>query len=153
MHSDGLCIHPSFVCDGFDDCKEAEDEKNCTTKSKEDTKDHGVKTSCEKQGFFQCHDGLCIHPSLVCDGFEDCVEAKDEKNCTTKSKEDTKDHGVKTSCEKQGFFQCHNGLCILPSLVCDGFEDCREAEDEKNRKLKMKRIAPLNQKRTPQIKL
>ena len=36
-----------------------------------------------------------------------------------------------TSCSKDQF-QCSNGQCILAKWKCDGHEDCKYGEDEKN---------------------
>ena len=33
------------------------------------------------RGFFQCNEGHCVPPRLVCDGTKHCVEGDDELNC------------------------------------------------------------------------
>ncbi|GAA6084184.1 low-density lipoprotein receptor-related protein 1B, partial, partial [Tachysurus ichikawai] len=42
---------------------------------------------------------------------------------------------VEKDCEThcaQDQFQCHNNLCISAKWLCDGQEDCKTGEDERN---------------------
>ncbi len=55
--------------------------------------------------------GLKIAHATVCDGFEDCNDGADEKNCPE--------------------YTCKDGEKVTPSDVkCDGFEDCNDGSDE-----------------------
>lgn len=68
----GRCLPKSFVCDGDNDCRNGEDETNCSAAC-------GDKT-------FRCHsDGRCLPIAKYCDGTKNCVDGSDEEGCTTKA--------------------------------------------------------------------
>jgi len=105
----GYCIDQSSVCDGFRDCHHdgGSDEANC-------------KGKCPKDR--RCDDGECLRSSSDrCNGFDDCHDRSDEKNCD----------GGKAPCPK-GFKSCDDGQCIMSYFWCDRDPDCRDKSDEKN---------------------
>lgn len=65
--SAGICIHKRYTCDGFNDCKNNEDEKDNLC---------GVDP-CENK--IRCPDGRCIPASWCCESYR-------EPNCTIKVK-------------------------------------------------------------------
>ena len=105
------CILKHFYCDGDDDCGDNSDEPD----------------SCGEQqcpdGHIQCPgESLCINPSSLCDGIENCPHGHDENrtfcNSTTNQ--------VKCT----GLFKCSNDICVDPTLVCDKHDDCGDFSDE-----------------------
>ncbi len=77
----GGCIPWSFVCNGYNDCKFDEDEKNLCVDNNHLTKvtlkDKNVSSSiCDG---FQCSTGKCIPLEKVNDFRPDCEEADDEE--------------------------------------------------------------------------
>ncbi|XP_063961438.1 uncharacterized protein LOC129270205 isoform X2 [Lytechinus pictus] len=63
---------------------------------------------------FNCSSGLCVSIDAVCDGFNDCFDFSDEKNCHCSA----------------DMFNCSNGRCIDLNSTCDGFNDCLDFSDE-----------------------
>ena len=74
-------------------------------------------------GQFRCENHLCIPMLWKCDGFKDCTDSTDEKDCTAISCPENK-------------FTCggSNGKapkCIDKSKLCDGTDDCEDGADER----------------------
>lgn len=147
-----VCIQRSQVCDGNEDCPGGDDEVNCPgscapSSRKEDDfvqcRDgiryhkkyacsgmlkacQGRCSECDKETAFTCKNHKCIKKSLICDGFDDCGDKSDEKNCDCnemKRREDTMQCKVAARGGKP--------KCIPLSRRCDGYEDCPDGEDER----------------------
>ncbi|XP_043921911.1 low-density lipoprotein receptor-related protein 5 [Protopterus annectens] len=95
------CIPMAWRCDGFPECDDQSDEKNCPVCS-------------ENQ--FQCEKGQCIDVRLQCNGEYDCQDKSDEADCDT-------------ICHPNQF-RCVSGQCILDKQQCDSFQDCNDGSDE-----------------------
>uniref|UniRef100_A0A8C2CQ05 Suppression of tumorigenicity 14a n=1 Tax=Cyprinus carpio TaxID=7962 RepID=A0A8C2CQ05_CYPCA len=92
------CINPSLRCDGWNDCGDSTDERNC---------------KCDAS-MIQCRNGICKPMFWRCDGVNDCGDDTDELNC---------------GC-KVGEFKCSNDQCVSEKLKCDGNRDCKDGSDE-----------------------
>ncbi|KAG7333138.1 hypothetical protein KOW79_003273 [Hemibagrus wyckioides] len=135
------CVSSALVCDGWNDCGDSSDEKNCQCKSDmiscknglckpmfwkcDGVDDCGDKTdemncgaAC-KEGEFTCGNGVCISIKQRCDGRNDCNDNSDETDC-----------GRSTVCLETNF-QCKNGQCVIKqNPECDGVQDCTDGSDE-----------------------
>ncbi|XP_010178870.1 PREDICTED: CD320 antigen, partial [Mesitornis unicolor] len=95
------CIPVAWRCDGFTECEDHSDEKNCPVCS--DTQ-------------FQCESGQCIESALRCNGEANCQDNSDEKNCEVLCLTDQ--------------FRCASGQCIGKNKKCDHNLDCSDSSDE-----------------------
>ncbi len=96
-----------------------------------------VEVSC-LPGHAPCNDKTCILSHYFCDGFADCPDYSDEKECSHVCS--NVGVSVNVNCFKECkrsvcvchdlYFQCPLGGCIPWSRVCDGIPDCGQAEDE-----------------------
>ncbi|XP_046879480.1 transmembrane protease serine 7 [Hypomesus transpacificus] len=101
--STGLCVEKSRRCDGLDDCQDESDEVFCSSPLK------------------NCGGTSPVHPLYVCNGEKDCIDGRDETNCT-----------LETSCSEIRY-RCASGSCILKKNArCDGLTDCLDDSDENN---------------------
>ncbi|CAF1603418.1 unnamed protein product [Adineta ricciae] len=108
-----LCISWTQVGNNQIDCLGATDERN-TAWCREDNRMLGHR--------FRCANGSCIHNSLVCNGFNDCIEGSDEQVCYWM-------HGSNRTTSTCNYpqFQCLNGKCI-PSYSCSKRKQCADSE-------------------------
>ncbi|XP_061438480.1 low-density lipoprotein receptor-related protein 6 isoform X3 [Rhineura floridana] len=95
------CIPVAWRCDGFTECEDASDERNCPMCS-------------ESQ--FQCESGQCIDSTLLCNGEANCQDSSDEKKCEVLCLTDQ--------------FRCASGQCIGKNKKCDHNFDCSDSSDE-----------------------
>uniref|UniRef100_A0A3P9PSZ2 ST14 transmembrane serine protease matriptase a n=1 Tax=Poecilia reticulata TaxID=8081 RepID=A0A3P9PSZ2_POERE len=134
----GLCISQNLTCDGWNDCGDMSDEKNC------------------RDSLLTCGSGLCKPLFWKCDGVDDCGDGTDERDCgacetgyitcTNKKcvsekkqcdgKDDCGDNSDELNCKKskiKSTYKCKNGKCIdKKNPVCDGSSDCEDGSDEEN---------------------
>ncbi|XP_042552139.1 suppressor of tumorigenicity 14 protein [Dipodomys spectabilis] len=99
MCNTGRCIRKELRCDGWVDCADHSDERNC---------------QCNATYQFTCANKMCKPLYWVCDNVNDCGDNSDELKC---------------SCP-DGSFKCSNGKCILQSQKCNGMDNCGDGSDE-----------------------
>ncbi|KAJ8282634.1 hypothetical protein COCON_G00051530 [Conger conger] len=115
---DGACIPGAAWCNQLVDCADASDEKSCNNTDCVDYYQLGVK----ERGFVSCNStSLCVLPSWICDGSNDCGDYADEAHCLAVS--------PGNGCE-DGHFACPSGNCISSVWLCDGQKDCEDGADE-----------------------
>ncbi|KAJ6619661.1 Low-density lipoprotein receptor-related protein 2, partial [Pseudolycoriella hygida] len=144
------CLNIKKRCDGYPDCRDYTDEKNCPTHhplnctndeyactngecipwsavcdNVTDCTDGGDEQECNcARNEFKClNGGGCIEVKRKCDGIDDCYDGSDEYNC------DRMRSSLLFSCEP-GEFQCADGICIAGYKRCNGIVDCSDDSDE-----------------------
>ncbi|KAK9679907.1 Low-density lipoprotein receptor repeat class B [Popillia japonica] len=143
------CIPFWWKCDTQNDCGDGSDEPETCRKFK-----------C-KPGEFQCDNEMCLHPSNLCNGKDDCGDKSDEKNCHNytclntqfrcKGNDEVPPQCIANiqRCNKQkdcplgedemdcppvtcppNQFKCQNDKCIPVVWLCDKDNDCGDNSDE-----------------------
>jgi hypothetical protein len=147
---DGKCIQQGWVCDRDLDCKNGEDEQNCSntcgahefqcndksqcissawhcdgTPDCDDRSDEGPECPikvCESDLEFKCPEGHCIPKSWLCDGENDCASSEELSA--------DEDKLICTDTCESNYFRCANGRCVLNHFFCDSDNDCGDYSDE-----------------------
>lgn len=118
----GNCLLNYQVCDGYNDCDNAEDEDDC---SKYyfiigfNVRQHVFMSDGSKSGRTFClidriYHEYNINRNIDCVSFSPILHANIGITCGPNQ------------------FQCHNGSCIPSNLECNDYGDCNNAEDEIN---------------------
>ncbi|XP_072041320.1 uncharacterized protein [Amphiura filiformis] len=103
---------------------------------------------------FECSNGNCVKPILLCNGEDDCGDGSDERLCANCPSEYIRcgDECEPNTVVCDGILQCENlrdearcicpadgdyeacltGVCIPNSWRCDYFDDCGDSSDEAN---------------------
>ncbi|XP_070949729.1 atrial natriuretic peptide-converting enzyme isoform X2 [Macaca nemestrina] len=71
---------------------------------------------CKERDLWECPSNKqCLKHTVICDGFPDCPDYMDEKNCSF--------------CQDDEL-ECANHACVSRNLWCDGEADCSDSSDE-----------------------
>ncbi len=118
--NDGYCLPDHWVCDGYDDCGENEDEEEKMCKDRED-KEEEEEEEEEEEG--QTLDELVeqFRPDLV----EQVEQGESEEGIR---KEEF--GGVNDKYCQEEHFLCDGDVCMPDAYRCDGFRDCQDGVDE-----------------------
>ncbi|KAG5837597.1 hypothetical protein ANANG_G00241010 [Anguilla anguilla] len=92
------CIKEDLECDGWNDCGDNSDERNCKCTDSQ----------------IRCKNTLCKPRFWQCDGVNDCGDNTDEQGCGCGAGEIT----------------CKNGKCVSEKKKCDKRDDCGDGSDE-----------------------
>ena len=142
---DGTFIVNYNVCDGYADCPDGGDEKNCSNVCQFHNSGHTVAdcyTSCHVYNctcqplYYQCEVGGCVPVSKICDGLAHCTDSSDEAHhlCPTEIKSDWgRVHFLKPDRFNKDIFdivgECIGGRLRVDHL-CDGIRQCESGADE-----------------------
>jgi hypothetical protein len=120
----GECIHPGYLCNGFNDCDDGSDESSNICSGNQVLEPSGC-TSTQ----FECPNGRCLSLRVLCNGLNDCGDNTDEAFCGDRGSGSANIvAGGNNGCKG---YQCSDfSYCIRPDQVCDGIVDCFNFDDE-----------------------
>ncbi len=106
--ADSKCIDSTKVCDGFAQCTDASDEKECANRT--------CQTNWRK-----CRDNhQCIPDEAVCDGDNNCLDRSDENG----------QFCIDYNCQANSYKCANEWQCIKDIHICDGIAHCFDISDE-----------------------
>ena len=123
----GECIHPTYLCDGIDDCKDSSDEMNCPDGKLflmpwivSDRK--LLYPSCAHQVLINIMDNRWLEIKVY-------VIEKRCFFCLGTFHQHRYMCLFSAECP-ENYFKCDDGSCLSASFVCDFIQDCPDASDE-----------------------
>ncbi|OWA52411.1 putative Sortilin-related receptor [Hypsibius exemplaris] len=142
--ANGNCMPASWLCNGENDCADGRDEENCPAVNRPviaPSADGGF--SCTRRNSmergFQCvagSDEYCFRSSSLCNGWRDCANGRDERDCRNAGKKPVSrplPSGL-ALCVRQDEtdgFRCGR-TCNPHAWLCDGDRDCLDGSDERD---------------------
>ena len=146
------CVSEIMACDdmAFQACFETIDatESSCTPISEEYESRIGEACFGETSER-ECGDGMSLPSDAICDGYADCADISDERDCDViwecadgngehdsmqlcDGVEDCEDGSDELECPNAGFECADNSMSIDASSRCDGYADCNDISDERD---------------------